>query len=277
MHRILRHKLLAGGAAAAVLALGGGAYAATQTGSNPRQAFLNDVAKRLNVSPSQLNSALKGAFIDRLNAAVKAGMLTQAQADQIEKRIQNGKGVPFFGLGGGGRGFGGHGFGGHGFFHGNFGAGGPAGAGGPFSAAASYLGLSASQLMTDVSSGKSLAQIAGSKGKSVSGLENAMTSAFQSQLDKAVSAGRLTKSREQDILNRVSSKIDKIVNLKAPHGFFAPGFHKGSGAYGSPSGAPPWGSGGPPSGSGGPPSGAGGPPPGTFGGTSGPPPVAPGI
>ena len=80
MHRILRHKLLAGGAAAAVLALGGGAYAATQSGSNPRQAFLNDVAKRLNVSPSQLNSALKGAFTDRLNAAVKAGMLTQAQA-----------------------------------------------------------------------------------------------------------------------------------------------------------------------------------------------------
>src|SRR5207248_11622173 len=100
MHRILKHKLLAGTTVVAVVALGGGAYAATQSGTNPRQAFLNDVAKRLNVSPSQLNSALKGAYTDRLNAAVKAGMLTQAQANQIEKRIQNGKGVPFFGLGG---------------------------------------------------------------------------------------------------------------------------------------------------------------------------------
>jgi hypothetical protein len=127
--------------------------------------------------------------------------------------------------------------------------------------------------MGDVSSGKSLAQIANSKGKSVSGLENAMTSAFQSQLDKAVSAGRLTKSREQDLMNRISSKIGKIVNRKARGGFFAPRFHDGGsspGAYGPPSGAPP-------SGSGGPPSGAGGPPPGTFGGTAGPPPGAPGI
>src|SRR5437763_15123830 len=100
MHRILKHKLLVGVTTVALVALGGGAYAATQAGTNQRQAFLSDVAKRLNVSPSQLDSALKGAFTDRLNAAVKAGMLTQAQANQSEKRIQNGKGVPFFGLGG---------------------------------------------------------------------------------------------------------------------------------------------------------------------------------
>src|SRR5437879_4271041 len=112
MHRILKHKLLAGATVAAVVALGGGAYAATHSGTSQRQAFLNDVAKRLNVSPSQLSSALKGAYIDRLNAAVKSGILTQAQANAIEKRIQDRNGVPFLGQGFGDRGF----F--HGFFHG---------------------------------------------------------------------------------------------------------------------------------------------------------------
>ena len=64
---------------------------------NPRQAFLNDVAKRLNVTPAQLNSALKGAAIDQLDAAVKAGKLTQAQANALKQRIQQGAhgGAPF--------------------------------------------------------------------------------------------------------------------------------------------------------------------------------------
>src|SRR5207248_10942758 len=124
---------------------------------------------------------------------VKAGMLTQAQANQIEKRIQNGKGVPFFGLGG-------NRLGRHGVFHG------PAafGSGGPFGAAAGYLGLTVSQLMSDLGSGKSLAQIASSKGKSVSGLEQAMTSALKSRLDKAVRSGGITESEEQTLLSRHS-------------------------------------------------------------------------
>src|SRR5205823_9479933 len=77
-----------GTATLAVAALGGGAYAATQSSSNPRQAFLNDVAKRLHVTPQQLQSAVKGAYLDRLQAAVAAGKLTQGQANAIKQRIQ---------------------------------------------------------------------------------------------------------------------------------------------------------------------------------------------
>ena len=97
MSSIFRRKLAIGGAVLAAVAVGGGAYAATQSNTNPRQAFLNDVAKRLNVSPNQLHSALTSAAIDQLKAAVKAGKLTQAQANALRREIQEHGGVPFIG------------------------------------------------------------------------------------------------------------------------------------------------------------------------------------
>ena len=95
---MLKRKLVIALAVLAAAAFAGGAYASTRDSStNARQAFLNDVAKRLHVTPAQLNSALTGALQDQLNAAVKAGKLTQAQADKIEQRIKANGGVPFFG------------------------------------------------------------------------------------------------------------------------------------------------------------------------------------
>src|SRR5947209_10599361 len=73
MQMLRRHKLVIAAAAVIAAASAGGAYAATQTASNPRQAFVNDMAKRLRVSPSQLTSAFKAALIDRLDTMVKAG------------------------------------------------------------------------------------------------------------------------------------------------------------------------------------------------------------
>ena len=49
MQMLLRHKLLIAAAAVIAAASAGGAYAATQTATNPKQAFVNDVAKRLQV------------------------------------------------------------------------------------------------------------------------------------------------------------------------------------------------------------------------------------
>ena len=203
-----RRRVLAVAAVLAFAAAGGGAYAATQSGTNPRQAFINDLAQRLHVSPSQLNSAIKGALIDRLNAAVKAGQLTAAQANAIESRIDKG-GVPpfFFGPGmGPGRGFAGP----HPFF------GGPGQFGGPMSGAAAYLGMSETQLFSDIRSGKSLAQIAKAHGKSVSGLETAMLSAIKTRLNQAVAAKRLTKSQEQQLLSNFASQLHAMINRSGP-------------------------------------------------------------
>src|SRR4051812_16258733 len=63
-------------------------------------------------------------------------------------------------------------------------AGGPPGA----AAIAGYLGLSASDLQTDLKSGKTLAQIATAQGKTVSGLEAAMLADAKTHLDADVTA-----------------------------------------------------------------------------------------
>ena len=204
MRRIVRHRL-AVGAAAVVLAgaAGGAAYAATQPTTRPPDAFFNDVARRLNVSPQRLTAAVKGAMADRLNAAVKHGRLTQAQANAIKQHIEHG-GLPpfFFGPAPGA------------LVHppGVLGTPPALGHAGPLAAAASYLGLSDVQLFNDLRSGRSLAQIAKSKGKSVAGLEQALTATVKSRLDQAVAARRLTQSQEQQILSRFSSRVRDLVN-----------------------------------------------------------------
>jgi AraC-like DNA-binding protein len=210
MHLSLRRKLAIGATAVAAAALAGGAYAATQNpGPTSRQAFLNDVAKRLNVSPAQLKAALNAALLDRLNAAVKAGDLTQAQADAIKRRLERGGAGPLW--------FGPPGFRGPRFF------GGPAALGprSAMTAAARYLGLSDHQLFDQLRSGKTLAQIAQARGKSVSGLEQVIVAAVRAKLDQAVANKRITKAQEQQILSNLSARIHDKIYRSGPR--FGPG------------------------------------------------------
>src|SRR3954465_15061431 len=124
MSNSAKRKLAVGAAGLAVLAGGGGAYAAGTTSPSPgtaakpadraaeQKAFLDDVAKRLNVTRDQLDAAIKGAAEARIDAAVAAGKLTKEQGDGAKKRLAAGD-VPLLGgpgLGGGPRG-GGPGFG----------------------------------------------------------------------------------------------------------------------------------------------------------------------
>jgi hypothetical protein len=204
MHPKLNRKLAIGLAILGATALAGGAYAATQGSStNPRQAFLDDVASRLHVTPAQLSSALKGASLDQLNAAVNAGRLTQAQANAIEQRIQRGGSPPPF-------------------FR-PLGRPSPHFFGAP-SAAAGYLGVSESQLADELRSGSTLAQIARSRGKSVAGLEQAITASIRARLDKAVADGRVTRSQAQQLLRALSSRLSDEINGTGPR-FFG---HRGS-------------------------------------------------
>ena len=240
MNRIFRHKLAASATALAVVAFAGGAYAATQdSGDSQRQAFLNDVAKHLGVTPQALTNAVKSASIDRLQQAVKDGKLTQAQADQLKQEIQSGKGPVPFGLG-----FGEHRFG---FGEHRFGFAFPGV--GPFGsdAAAKYLGLTDSQLREQLGSGKTLAQIATSKGKTIAGLKSAMLAAEKSRLDQAVTNKDLTSAQEQQILSKTGSLLDDLINGKPPtppgmgfrHGFLFRGGPAEGGVPAPPPGTPP--------------------------------------
>ncbi len=253
----LRRQLAIGGAVLAAAAVGGGAYAATQSNTNPRQAFLNDVAKRLKVSPQQLNSAISSARLDQLNAAVKAGRLTQAQANAIKRQMQAHGGAPFFGPGRFG-------------LHRGFGPpvpGGPMPGGpmlaGPLGGASSYLGLTPPQLFKQLVAGKSLAQVAQAQHKSVSGLEKAMEATVKARLDKAVKAKIITSAQEQKVLSRIPALINRKVN-RAGYGprFFFRSFHGRGGAVRPGLAVPPAGAPGtPPAG---PASLPAGPPPVTY-------------
>jgi hypothetical protein len=76
-------------------------------------------------------------------------------------------------------------------------------------AVAGYLGLSQTDLQTQVQSGKTLAQIAQAQGKSLSGLEDAMVAAITSNLDADTT---LTADQKAAILAQVKSRIGTLVN-----------------------------------------------------------------
>ena len=218
----LKRRIVIAALALGVVGLGGTALASSSSGGNT---FFDDVARHLGVTLAKLQTAINQAEVDRLNQLVKQGKLTAAQASAIEKRMQQHRGVPFGRFGGpfgtpfgGPRPFGDHHFRGHGhrmpFL---FGA-----AFGTLQTAATYLGIAPQALGGDLRSGKTLAAIAKAKGKSVTGLEQAMLAASKTQLDSAVKAKRLTAAQESTFLRALSSRIDTFVTKGFHFGFGGP-------------------------------------------------------
>lgn len=200
-----KRKLTIGLTGLILAGLGGGAYAANQSGdAHPRQAFINDVAHRLNVPPAKLRAALRQAFLDRLTAAVKAGRLTQAQANAIRSRIAaHPNALPFARPGG-------------------FEPGGALHRHGAVLAAAKYLGLTPIELRHELFAGKTLSQVAKARGKSVTGLEQAMLAAVRVRLDHAVARKLIAPSQEQQMLAAAAARIKERVR-HGLHDRFGPG------------------------------------------------------
>ena len=78
--------------------------------------------------------------------------------------------------------------------------------------AAQYVGLERRALARELRSGKSLAQVATARGKSVDGLKQALLTALKTRLDARVAAGRLPADRAQRLLARAPQRIDRLVN-----------------------------------------------------------------
>ena len=191
--KINRKVKLIVGAAALLSAAGAGAAVAGSQDSSPSsesKAVIDDAAKQLRISSSKLSDALKTALSDRVDAAVAAGRITKAEGDALKQRIAS---DDFPLLGGLHRGFG------HGLF-------------GRLEAAAGYIGITETQLRTELEGGKTLAQVAKDHSKSVDGLVNALFADAKAKLDDAVSAGRLTKAQETELLGGLKDRITNMVN-----------------------------------------------------------------
>lgn len=150
-------------------------------------------------SASGLIDVLVAAAKTHIAADVSSGRLTQTQADKLLSGLKqhitarvNSTGPP----------------------------GGPHGHGGPhdgLATAASYLGLSESDLMTALQSGKTLGQIAdATSGKSKAGLVAALVAHEQSELNQAVKDGRLTQAQATAMSANLETRITQLVDGTLP-------------------------------------------------------------
>lgn len=197
-----RTKLAAGAGAALAAAGAGGAVAATKLSpSEESAAMVEDAAKQLGVTPAKLDAALRQAFENRVDQAVEDGALTQEQADAMKARLEEGDvplvGVPFLG---------GHRQGGLGPRHGFR----------DLEAAQTYLGVTEAELRTALGERKTLAEIAKAEGKPVDGLVDAIVAATTKKLDEAVTAGRLTKARRDEIASGLQARTRAFVERARP-------------------------------------------------------------
>ena len=155
-------------------------------------------------SVAGLIDALVAAEKTELAAAVTAGRITQAQADQITSGLTAHVTAEVNGTAHGPGGPGGPGFG-----HGP--------GGDELTAAATYLGVTESALITQLQAGKTLAQVAdASSGKSASGLIDALVAAEKTELAAAVTAGTITQAQSDQIATTLKARFTALVNGTMP-------------------------------------------------------------
>lgn len=188
--------LVAGGAGAAVAAV------SKDDDNKAEQSVLNNAAKRLSVTPQALRDALSAAQDDQLDQAVKDGLLTQKQADAIKtQRKRDGRvlggpfgkpGVRVFGPGGP-RGHGHH-------MRGHM----------LFDDVAKALDLTTAKLFEQLRAGKSIAEVAKAKGKSLDDVRSAVKAAAKARADKAVKNGDITRQQADAMLSRLDDAVQNL-------------------------------------------------------------------
>jgi len=180
------------------------AAASTPSATNPYcQQYLQDLAKRLGVSVSALQQDKLAAAEDVLAQLVKDGKLTQNQANQMKQRLQSyqactGKG---------------NGFWGRGVMLQSLKQYLPDVA----TQVASGLHMSSTQLVSQLQSGKSLSEIATTKGVSSTQLQTIVTNAVQSTVNKAVSDGNLTQQQSTTIMQMLQKHPNVLNRLLNGH------------------------------------------------------------
>jgi polyhydroxyalkanoate synthesis regulator phasin len=178
--------------------------ASTPAATNPYcQQFLQDLAKRLGVSVSTLQKDKLASAEDVLAQLVKDGKLTQNQANQVKQRLESHQACTGKGRGLWGRGV----------IMQSLKQYLPS----VVSQVASGLKMGATQLMSQLQSGKSLSAIATAQGFSSAQLQTIVTNAIQSVVNKAVSDGNLTQQQATTIMQMLQKNPGALNHLLNGH------------------------------------------------------------
>lgn len=189
--------------------------------------YLNKLAANLGTTPEALKGALKQTALDEIAQAVKDGKLTADQGKKLTDAINNGTNVPF-----GPQGLGPKMGGGPKGPNGQNGAApngqnrpmGPGDFMGIASSAmndvAKALGIDAATLKSDLQSGKSIADIAGSDAGKLNAVKGVLTAAAKAEFDKLVQSGKLQQAQADKLLQAFTDNLDTM--LKGKFGGFAP-------------------------------------------------------
>jgi len=131
--------------------------------------FMSHFAVEIGKSQAEINAAFQRAIADTLADEVKAGHLTQTQANAIKQKLASAYMAQYV------------------------------------SAAASALGLTETQLKTDLKNGQSLSQVAATQKVSEAAFRTKVIANLKPVLDKAVTDKKITAAQEQAIVSRLQT------------------------------------------------------------------------
>lgn len=207
--------VVVGGVAAGALAFSGPASAqqATPTGASPTPGahaktagfdnFEQKLAANLNISLDQLKQGVKSTELQIVGDLASKGTITQAQAQRLTDKINSSGGVGLKGVVRAVRRM----HRGDTFLK-HLRA-------GILTSSAKAIGVTPQDLRTELKSGKSIADVAGEHQVSLDTVKAQITSDVKATLDQAVQAKKIDQAREDALLKKLDSTLDRLLNRKA--------------------------------------------------------------
>lgn len=176
----MKKTYVAAGASVLAAIAGGTAVAATSGDKQTESAIISDAAKQLGVKPDDLRQALTDA--EKARGARPGSVLDLGHG---------GPGGP------GGPPNGPHGFG-------------PGGPGDPLLDLAKALGISQTQLRSQLESGKTITEIAKAEGKTLDEVKAALKQQATDRLDADLKAGRITQAQRDEELSELDERLSRL-------------------------------------------------------------------
>ena len=180
---------------AVALLLGGGAAFAGQSAEDKNarcDARVAKIAEKQGLTVAEVEAKVQARLAARVNAALQAGRIAPERAAMLKERIAEGslcqRGHAFKAQLGRHR---------------------------LLAAAAEFLGLDRAELKAALP-GTSLSALAVKQGKSVAALKAAMLAPVKAKLAKAVEMNRISQERADRLLDRLESRVDRIVARTFP-------------------------------------------------------------